>query len=397
MRGDRILGAARKIGVLLPIKDKGTQLDLALKVIKVLYRFSKKEGFEIVFSCVENYYNEYLELAELIEYGVEIRETKWIEVKRADIQVSLEYIQRNQQLKYDNYSLPTDGIKDFTDCDSWILISDKTKFPLAPIKPYCLVEPDYTYRYVPEYLSKKAHKNKLTYIQNARNANLILSQTPQTCMDAIQYAGIEKKKCNLLSTLFEVPRVYTEKYFKKEFEYIVWAIDSEISKNYKNIMEALKIYFNSLAGDLKIVVIYREHELPNYITKSIAECKTLKKNIKILDRLNKSDYFHIIQDAKFLLHPSVYGNGSLDVVAAAYYKVPTISNRYPQMEYLHDRFKINLTFCNAINPIELVKTIEKCNENYSHLQQSLPSRKQLEALSLENGDNNIWKIIKGSI
>ena len=46
-----------------------------------------------------------------------------------------------------SYQAPDDGISQFMDCDLWIVISDRLRLPLLPVRPYLLMVYDYLQRY----------------------------------------------------------------------------------------------------------------------------------------------------------------------------------------------------------------------------------------------------------
>ena len=400
----------RKIAILLPIKDKNSLLNSAFNIVKMLHHVSKKENFEIVFSCVSDFYNINVDFKELIDLGIEIRETNWKKVSQSDVAITLEYMQNNKKLKYPKYLLPTDGIKNFTDCDFWLLVSDQTQLPIAPVNPYAVIVYDYTQRYIPRILTKERKLCELSYIQTVRDANFVLTTTPQTCLDTIQYAGIDKTKCIVRLMEFNIPSLKTSKYFKDEFEYFVWQTNGNYNQNYENVFESLKIYLNKYNGKLKIIMIFEHLEFfcknknknkklayIKNIKEMIKNSRILKENIIILDNLDKKEYFSILYDAKFLLHPILYDGGTLSVVEAAYHNIPSISSAYPQMEYINDRFKLNMKFFNAYNPYDIAKCIKESEENYLDMKELLPTQKSLEKFSPEKLANEFWEIIRDRI
>lgn len=397
----------RKIAIFLPMDNKGLLLNSALNVAKMLHCVSEKENLEIVFSCVSNSYNINVDFVELKNLGIEIRETIWKKVSKSDLAITLEYMQINKRLKYSNYWLPNDGIKNFTDCDFWLLVSDRTKFPVAPVNPYAVIVYDYAQRYIPQILIKERKIYELAYIQTVRNANFVLSQTPQTCLDAIQYAGVDKTKCKLVPLEFNTPSLNTFKYFKDKFDYFVWPTSSDYTQNHENILEALKIYLNEYCGKLKIIVVCdsvgmfsrnnSKKKKSAYFKKIFEKSPILKENIIILDSLGKNEYFSVVATAKFLLNSILYDYGTLSVVEAAYYRVPSISSRYPQMEYINDRFKLNMRFFNAHDPYTIAQCIKESEENYLHLKELLPKQKSLEKFTPEKLASEFWEIIRDKI
>jgi len=400
----------RKVAVLLPIKDKGSILVIALNVVKMLQSISKKEKIEVVFSCISGFYNINVDFKELIDMGIEIRETNWKIVSKSDVTITLEYMQIKKELKYSKYLLPSDGIKNFMDCDFWLLVSDRTKLPIAPVNSYGVIVDDYVQRYIPEVFTKVEKSYELAYIQTVRNANFVLSTTPQTCLDVIQYAGVDKKKCLLGPIVVNLPKLNTLKYFKNEFDYFIWPTSWDYNHNHENVLEALKIYLNEYNGKLKIIIIFEMIEISNdkkankkkllyikNIKKILKKDTILKNNIITLDNLDKNEYLSILSYAKFLLHSTLYDNGTLSVVEAAYYAVPSISSKYPQMEYINDKFKLGINFFNPYDPYSIAKCISESEKKNVNIKELLPTQKSLEKFSPKKLANEFWEIIRKKI
>jgi len=88
------------------------------------------------------------------------------------------------------YQVPDDGINQFTDCDLWIIISDRVLLPLLPIRPYLLMVYDYLRRYK-QYLDDETNER---FISRAQDAEGILVTTNFTGEDARQFAGFRQRR-----------------------------------------------------------------------------------------------------------------------------------------------------------------------------------------------------------
>ena len=398
----------KKIAVFLPVGYRGSSLRGTKNILKMLSQVSIHEKFDIVFSCISNFYDIKFEFSEIIDLGVEIRETSWKEVSKEDVEITLNYLQCEKELKYPKYFLPTDGIKNFMDCDFWFLVSDRLEFPLAPVKPYSVVVYDYIQRYVPEILSKFSKDKDIPYIQTARNADVVLCTTPQTCIDAIQYAGVSDKKCILVPMEFDTLNFILTEYFEDEFDYIIWPTNATQHKNHLKALEAIEIYLNEYSGKLKIVLtggqtnLFKKEsgseilyvvEVINKINKN----KLLIKNILILGELDDKEYISVLAKAKFLFHPALYDNGTFAVIEAAYHNVPAISSDYPQMKFINDRFSLNMTFFNALNPQGIAKVLKEGENNHIEMKKNLPSKNSLEKFSPSGIADEYWNILRDYI
>ena len=61
-------------------------------------------------------------------------------------------------------------------------------------------------------------------------------------------------------------------------------------------------------------------------------------------------YARLLKNAQFLWHPALYDNGTFAVMEAAYLGVPSLSALYPAMEYMNQKFELNLQFFDPRNP-----------------------------------------------
>ncbi len=397
----------KKIAIFLPAPYKGGIFQAAKNLIKAIKIASKNtnDKIDIIFSCPENFYDIKEDFNDLFSFDVEIRETKWETINKEEAQRALGFAQiYDKKLIYEKYLYPSDSLTNFFDCDFWLIVSDRTGYPLLPIKPYGMIIYDYIQRYIPEIFNYELNID-LPYIYSARGAKVVYCTTPQTLEDAIQYAGVSAKKIELAPMEFNPLNYDKKEYFDKKFDYIIWPSNSTQHKNHINALKGLKKYYEELDGKYKVILTGTQTEMFQKkspvqipyiveIREMIEKTSSLKRNISILGGLSEEDYINVVSSAKFLFHPVLYDNGTFAVVEAAYYNIPSLVNGYPQMKFMNERFKLNMSFFDGNNPDNIAKSLKEFEEISEKKKNELPSKEFLNGFTYENLADENWKLIR---
>jgi len=400
-----------KIAIFLPAPYRGGSMRAAKNLAKMIAQESKKDGeaIGIVFSCLKEKYKIEEEFVDLIEQGIQIRETEWKTISREETKIALDYLNNRKELKHENYFLPNDGINNFSDCDFWLIISDRTSAPIAPIAPiapYGMLIYDYIQRYIPDIFGEDQGKIDLPFIHSARDAEVIFCTTPQTKEDTTQYAGVSSSKVILAPMEFNPLHCKIHSFFDEVVEYFIWTSNATQHKNHHNALKAFEYYYEELNGRLKIIMTGVQTELFQkentnqipYIVDirgRIQKNPILRDNIQILGELSEKQYVSVLSGAKFLFHPVLYDNGTFAVIEAAYYGVPSVSSNYPQMCYIDERFGLGMHFFNPRKPHEIAKALKYAEENQAILKKQLPSQESLESFTHEKLAEEYWTLIRG--
>jgi glycosyltransferase involved in cell wall biosynthesis len=398
-----------KIAVFLPNYYLGGTLNGAKNIAKMLFDGShEEENIEIVFSYREGFYHIHEHLGDLLEKGIEIRATKWLTLSKKEVS----FYVKNKDISLDSeeYTLPYDGTNNFNDCDFWLIVSDRLERQIAPIKPYAMVIYDYLQRYLPDVIgnSETIWKQYFegAYISSARNADFILTTTPQTYQDAICYAGINHHKVVFIPTDFNPYKA--NPLTQKPYDYFIWPTNLSQHKNHLLAIEALNRYYTHENGKLRVImtgpgtenIIKRD---PNsfvcqtylsHIKDSLKENHVVNDNMVIKGNLCTRDYVDTVCHALFLWHPVIIDNGTFTVLEAAYFGVPSLSSDYPQMKYLNERFKLNLTFFNSKNIKQMAEKLKEMEQNYFIKKQAIPDKEFLESYSCEKTAPAFWQSIR---
>lgn len=402
----------KTIGVFLPVGYQGGTLNGAKNIAKMLRIGSQNNNdpINVVFSCLANIYNVDKEFADLKEMGIQVRETEWKLFPNKQLQIMQLFSGQKKPLPFENYLLPTDGINNFNDCDFWLIISDRLSAPLAPFKPYGIMVYDYIQRYVPDIIPAEYDDERI--FSNSRNANYVFTTTPATREDAIQFAGLKAHQVYMLPMEFKLPAIENPAAIAKaenKEDYFIWTTNSTCHKNHAVAIEALDIYYNELDGQFDVIMtgVNTElfdlsrpfagnqyvHEIRNLIEKSSA----VKKHLKVKGNLSPRDYATTLLAARFLWHPAIVDNGTYSVIEAAYYGIPSVSSNYPQMQFINDRFNLNLEFFDSGNPTEMALALKKLELNHQQKSTLLPSKEFLTQFSYENLANECWNIFRSLV
>lgn len=400
----------RKIAVFLPVEYRGGSLNGAKNIAKMLHLGSRihNEPVDVVFSCVANYYNMEKDFGDILELGIQVRETRWETLSLDEMKACLKYSDCHkdiQEFRETQYIYPTDNISNFHDCDFWLLISDRTTIPLAPLKPYGVLVYDYIQRYIPIIFGEFFEG---AFLSTTRHAQFVLTTTPDTRNDAIEYAGIPANRVHLVPMEFN-PLYFTPGPSPIKEPYFIWTTNSSWHKNHLVALEALAYYYRELDGKLDVVMtgaLTKYFELdapPNHgdslpyvvaVREALSKNEEAKAHLHIMGELPPQLYVSVLAQAKFLWHPTLKDNGTYSVIEAACYGVPALSSDYPQMRFIDKQFELNMCFTDLTNPKKIAEQIKKMEQEHPLRSKNLPDRKSLERCSYKKLAPEYWSTIK---
>ncbi len=202
----------RRIGVLLPAACGGELLDAAINQALMLKMGSETAGeaADVVVSNATGQSDAAGKLCRLAENGIVVRETTWQPISKEELGIAGRYMGVEFQLDAPACVYPSDGARNFLDCDFWYVIADTNAPPLAPLRPYAVFVNDCLQRYLPEMFDGLRDAG---FIATVRGSAIALCTTPFTRDDLVQYVGLPARKVALLpfglgSTLFDATDEY---------------------------------------------------------------------------------------------------------------------------------------------------------------------------------------------
>lgn len=395
----------KKIAVMLPCRYLGGTLQGVKNIVRMLALGAEHhhDSIQIVLSVLEDAYDIEEEFRELVSIpGVYVRETTWHDYSRQQAQEIMYNVDLGKtELPYLKYSLPDDGINNFYDCDAWFVVSDRCSAPLIPMRPYSVLVYDYIQRYVD--LGVEAYFDS-PFIEQVRQAKNVFVTTPQTGKDAIYYCGLSKEKVQLLEMEVSLPSGTEIPESSRERNFILWISNATKHKNHYNTLNTLNTlntYYSLWEGKLPVIVIGYNMDFfdieKNYEKKIgkkypyIEKCRDyieehpcLQQMITFHGYVSEEKKNKLLANACFLIHPALADNGTFSVVEAAYLGTPSISHDYPQMRYIDERFRLNLTFTNFCDNKEASQRLKECEIKLREKREKLPTRAFLEKYTWKN-------------
>ena len=374
---------------MLPIPYKGGSLRAAKNIAKSIAYQSRKrnDDIQVVFSHVkDDIYDVNLDFLDLVEENITLRETEWKVFPKEDLQAAASILELDEgNIAFDEFCLPTDGANDFNDCDLWVIISDRLPAPLFTLKNNAFVVFDYIQRYIPEIFGDTEiiwDKQVACFMASLRNSSKVFVTTPSTQQDLISYAGVEEYKTHLLDVVFQ-PLEFdgTIKHIDIPEKYIIWTTNASMHKNHLNAFKGYEIYLQDYGGTNNLVITGADTEVfdptvdleddnpfsslshVKMIRKKLDKNKYLADRIHIMGNVSDRVFTSLLKKAQYLWHPSLYDNGTFSVLEAAYLGVPSLSARYPAMEYFDKKFKLSLNFFDPRNPVEMADSLNEMDNS----------------------------------
>ncbi len=297
------------------------------------------------------------------------------------------------------YIIPDDGISQLTDCDLWIVVSDRLNYPLLPLRPYLLMVNGYLQRYQLILDDQTSQQ----YVRSARVAEAILVTTEFAARDARQYAGIPANRIK------KVPMLAPESPVKKSIlsltklpRYFIWTTNLDPQKNHENAFKALQLYYEKYAGSLECRVtgfdvkdmLKLDVQHLNSLREIRRASRMLRKSLKFDGDLSDRNFQIAVQGAAFLWHPSRIDNGTFSVVEAAHLDVPALSSDYPAMREIDGQFSLGMTWADPEDPDDMAQKLKYMEANFEKSRDRLPPASVLASQSVDRLAGAYWNVIR---
>jgi hypothetical protein len=245
LRGNR----RTRIAVIVPVGYRGGSLRGAKLVAEALAIGSRDAGepADVILAHLDDpaVYTE----REFRDLPADIgrRPFRWKTLPRDDARRALAYAGVDGDLDAPAYALPDDGAAQFSDCDLWVLVSDRLSIPLLPIKPYVMMVYDYLQRYE-RFLDPGMNR---AFLAAQHAAERVLVTTRFTERDALDYAGLSTRRLRRMPMLvpgFEAETNTSVRESEPPPPYFIWTTNLALHKNHENAALALSIYYDELDG-----------------------------------------------------------------------------------------------------------------------------------------------------
>ena len=399
------------ITIFLPIAYRGCSLRVTKTIAKMI-RLGSKNTCGVRIAIIKDAYDLESEFNDVFQYGIDVREFTWSEINAQDVDFSNKIQGRSKKLDHKKYYLPTDGVDNFMGSDLWFVVSDRLFKPLAPIRPNVIFATDYIQRYVPDIFPRSGWGTiDLTFLQAVRDADAVITTTPQTRKDVISYVGVPASKVHLAPMDFD-PTAFPEmdQASLTLEKYIIWPTNPTPHKNHVRVFEALGRYLGSLNGNFNIKIVGPntkwldpEQALPEWLKENphlTAARKVLETHVDLVEKIqflgevSDDEYASLVSNAQFMWHPTLIDNGTYAVAEAAWFKCPALSSGYPQMRYIGERFSIPMKYFNARSVHEMAKSLRDMETEIDKWKSQLPSQERLAKHSWEFYSTEYWSMLQ---
>lgn len=400
------------VTIFLPIAYRGGSLRVTKTIAKMI-RVGSNYNCGVRIAVLEGAYDLLSEFNDVYKLGVDVREFSWSDVSSEEVNFSNVIQGRQKKLNHEKYYLPNDGVDNFMKSDLWFIVSDRLTKPIAPVRPYVVFATDYIQRYVPGIFPKEGWGTiDMSFLYTVRDADAVVTTTPQTKKDAVSFVGVPASKVHLAPMDFD-PTAFPEVDYTnlKPQDHIIWPTNPTPHKNHVRAFEALERYYGRLGGSFKIKIVGPntgwldpEQELPDWLSgnkhitdarKVLETHKDLSDMVEFLGEVSDDQYASLVSSAQFMWHPTLIDNGTFAVAEAAWFKCPALSSGYPQMKYIGERFSIPMKFFNASSVKEMAEALRDMEKDVDIWRSGLPSQQSLSRHTWEHYSKEYWDMLQG--
>jgi glycosyltransferase involved in cell wall biosynthesis len=388
-----------RIAIVLPVRDRGDNLRSAKLLAQAVWSGSRQAGedADVVLAYPEGPDrstdgNEPERWDAGLPAFVSRRTFRWQRLDLDSACRAMRYAGHPDWLALaPRYVMPDDGMHELSDCDLWIVLSDRLPRLMVPLRPYALMVNEYTQR------SDFSRGSNAIFLEAARIAERVLVTTRFT--ERMVRGGVAREKVHRLPMLSPG---FIPAQAKGGDPYFLWTTSLSGHKNHHNAIRALREYYDVLEGRLNCHIsgvesaYLRKGQLRRLkpLSALVAQNSVLNGRVRILGELPDTLYRAQLAGASFLWHPAQPDNGNLRVADAAVLGVPSLSSRYPAMEETNERFDLNLSWMESDQPSEMALRLKWMEEHAKQLRAKLPSGEQLAKHGIERVAAAYWSVIR---
>nr|WP_315023650.1 hypothetical protein [uncultured Aminipila sp.] len=398
-----------KICIVLPCVDNRFQLKYSIAFTKALHQSikNKRDNVELVFAYIDdNIYDEKDLFKDICDLNIQTRKFSWETISHKRLASMLDIKDIKQNIYFEEYAIPNDGLSYFRDCDHIIFTSDFVPNNFYSYIPYSVILNGYPQRLCNELITSNEENNAI--LQFARSAKNCWGENPITLETAIQYAGTQADYTEIIPPIIDEIN-FSEidtRFLKLPEKFIVWNTNILISENHKFVLNELYSYYLK-GGQYKCYVIGQDTEMFNpkndtddkyikEVQRIIKEKKLLHKNLVFLGDIRDDLYLSILKKAHINLQSGYPLKGNYNYFYAAYFGVPTVAANYAVIEYMSNYFQLRVSFFDRFNPENLSYLLVEVEKNIEEIRKAIPSKTELDKFTIKEPKvlENIYNEIK---
>jgi glycosyltransferase involved in cell wall biosynthesis len=328
--------------------------------------------------------------------GIPIVPFRWRELSARQARAMMRFAGHRWEPDADTYLAFDDSL---ASCDLWVVVSDRVRAPIVPLRPVVMMIFDYLQRYV----DILPHGADLPFLRAARSAERVLVTTRFTEQDALQYGGIARErlvKVPMLAPELSAHRAQERRPVRRP--YFMWTTNPAPHKNHAAAIEALAIYYTDLGGSLDCVVTGAGTQhiptspLPHLhpAQRRLAQSELLQERLSWAGELPDAAYREVLADAAFLWHPCLIDNGTFSVIEAARLGVPSLSSDYPAMREIDEQFRLHLAWMDPRDPVAMARSLRSMEDQMSERRRLLPAEKDLDGQGVDRLADAYWAAVR---
>jgi glycosyltransferase involved in cell wall biosynthesis len=386
----------KRVGVLLPEKYLGGTLRAAQMVAQAIAEGSQQAGeaVEVVLGHLDDPQIYPEDIWSDLPASIRRRPFTWRRYDRETASVAMQMAGLQGLVRHNAYQLPDDGMRQFLDCELWVVISDRLELPLLPLRPYVMFVYDYLQRYEPQI--GRGMGNQVYKVAQLAERVMVTSQF--TYRDALHFALIPAEKLVQLPHLLPdcgqvgpTPPEVSPPYF-------IWSTNLAPHKNHERALWALGRYYDELDGQLECHVTgVNTGDLLERIKRAgeiYRSSPSLQARLKLLGYLPDNSYRKVLQASRFLWHPARVDNGTFGVVEAAWLGVPSLSSDYPAMREMEAQYDLGLLWADSGDEHQMATRLKEMEQTWAQRKQQLPTPQALALHSASNLATVYWAAVR---
>ena len=395
--------------MLLPDACRGELLDTAINQALMLKMGSEAAGeaAEVVVAAATGRSDAVRKLRRLAENGIVVRETTWEKISKEELGIAGRYMGVQFHLDASTCIYPSDGARNFLDCDFWYVIADRNAPALAPLRPYAVFVNDCLQRYVPEMIGGL---HDAGFIATVRGSAIAVCTAPFTRDDLVQYVGLPARNVSMVPPSFKSVSLPVDAVRSRPMPsraYMLWQTDVLPNGNHEIALRGIQRYFESLDGTLDVVVAGPDTakfdpgaepgEVSDHVRRvrlQLAQNKSSTGRIRWAGDPDHDEYVSLLGGAQVLFHPSLIDGGPLSAAAAAGLGVPTLSNDYPAMRFYDSAFGLRTTFFDATDESSIANALKDAEARLTELKRRLPGPADLAKFDLDTAAPSLWNVVR---
>jgi glycosyltransferase involved in cell wall biosynthesis len=234
------------------------------------------------------------------------------------------------------------------------------------LRPIGVYAADHVHRYVPlppaHLTPPQVQLNEETLLY-WRSARCVFSTTPVTTYDDISFAGVSAARTMQLPNLID-PVAGAHASPRPPGDYILWVTNTSPHKNHTRALEALKIYWTELGGNLDVVICGSLTETlkpgsggAHALTVGLEGGVGWSHRVRFAGHVDDQAFAELVAGSAFLWHNVITDNGTFVAMDAARADRHFVSSDYPTLRYLAGHYGFDATWFSASDPRDTARAL----------------------------------------